>query len=143
MTGKLLTVLLVTLTIITSCNKYAKYKDHQIIQNTFTGSVNVDDDSDPDGDYSGTGDDGVFSFAWDNTKTKASVKFDIKANSGSVQMILNDKNGKKVFDHTLSAENGEESYEGLTEEGKAGIWKVTLIFTNFDGSGSYEIDPKD
>lgn len=141
-TGKLLVVLLISLTIF-SCNKYAKYDDHEVIQNTFSGSVGVDDDSDPDGNYSGSGDNGVFSFAWVNTKTKASVKFDIDATSGSVQMILNDKNGKKIFDHTLTAGSGVNSYEGMTDEGKPGTWKVTLIFTNFDGNGSYEIDPKD
>jgi len=141
MTTKGLMIILLSFAMITSCSKYKKYDNHEIIEDTFSGSATVDNDSDPDGNFSGSGDNGTFSFAWVNSETKAKVKFDITATEGSVQVILNDKKGKEVFNQTLTGGTSVDSFEGISEEGKAGTWKVSLIFTNFNGSGSYEIDP--
>ena len=140
-TIKGLAILFLATTMLTSCSKYKKYDNKEVIEDNYTGSVVMDNDSDPDGDFSGNGDNGTFSFAWANTGTKAFVKFDITATEGSVQLVLKDKRGKEVLNQTLTGGAGIDSFEGISEEGKTGTWKVSLTFTNFKGSGSFELDP--
>jgi hypothetical protein len=141
----LLLVLFLGLTVMTSCKKYKNFTDGEVIDNSFTGTItDTSNAGDPDGDFAGTGDSGTYSFAWVNSGIKAKLKFDISTPStGSVQMILNDKKGKEVLNQTLIGGSGVDSYEGISQEGKggAGTWKATIIFKNFTGDGSYEIDP--
>jgi hypothetical protein len=140
-----LLILVLGFTVMTSCEKYKKFTDGEIIDNSFTGTISdTSNGGDPDGDFSGAGDSGSYSFAWVNTGAFAKLKFDISSTaSGSVQMILNDKKGKEVLNKTLTGGSGADSYEGTSAEGKggAGTWKATIIFSNFTGDGSYEIDP--
>ncbi len=138
--GILATVLLGTTT-FTSCKKYRKYDDGEVVENTFTGNVAVTSTgSDPAGDFTGNGDSGTYSFAWENSSNKASVNFDITTNSGSVQMILNDAKGNEVLNETRSA-GSNDSFSGVSEEGKKGKWLVTIVLTDFNGDGSYSIHP--
>lgn len=128
---------------ITSCSKekYIDFTDREITENTFTGNIEVSTgDDDPDGDFTGNGDSGTFSFAWVNPQQKASANFDITTNTGSVQMIINDAKGKKVLDETRSA-GGNDTYSGVSSEGEIGTWLVTIILTDFNGDGSYSIHP--
>lgn len=138
--GLLATVLLGT-TVFTSCKKYRKYDDGEVVENTFTGNVDVGSTgADPGGDFTGNGDSGTYSFVWENSSNKASVNFDITTNSGSVQMILNDAKGNEVLNETRSA-GGNDTFSGVSEEGKKGKWLVTIVLTDFNGDGSYSIHP--
>ncbi|MBL4862819.1 MAG: hypothetical protein JKY09_07380 [Crocinitomicaceae bacterium] len=136
-----MSLILVGMTALTSCKKYKKFDNKEVIENTFTGNIDVTSGGeDPAGDFTGNGDSGEYSFAWVNSSKKASVNFDITTNTGSVQMILLDAKGNEVLNETRSA-GGNDSYSGVSEEGKAGTWKVTIILTDFNGDGSYSIHP--
>ncbi|MCR9172855.1 MAG: hypothetical protein NXI10_10200 [bacterium] len=142
---KLLTfsLALVGLLAFTSCQKYRKYDNNEVIDNTYSGAVLVTSTgSDPAGDFTGNGDTGEYSFAWDNTKSKAQVNFDITTSSGSVQMIVYDARGNEVLNATRSA-GGNDTFAGVSEEGKKGMWKVSIILTDFNGDGSYSLSPVD
>jgi hypothetical protein len=139
--GLLATVLLGTTT-FSSCKKYRKYDDGEVVENTFTGNVDVGSTgADPGGDFTGNGDSGTYSFVWENSSKKANVNCDITSNSGSVQMIINDAKGNEVLNKTLTAGSGEDSFSSVTEEGKSGKWLVTIELSNFNGDGSYSISP--
>ncbi len=125
--------------IFSSCEKY---EDGEVIENSFTGNVhNTSTGSDPAADFTGNGDSGIYVFAWENNKTTASANFDITSNTGSVQMVITDEKGDVVLDKTLTAGSGEDSFSGLTKEGKPGIWTITITLTSFNGDGSYSIHP--
>ena len=127
--------------LITSCKKYEEYDNHEVVENTYTGNVETTSvGTDPAGDFTGSGDSGTYSFAWTNSKKKCSANFDITTNSGSVQMIVNDAKGNEVLNVTRTSDS-EDSYSGVSEEGKAGNWLVTLILTDFNGDGSYSLHP--
>jgi hypothetical protein len=133
---------LLSFTLIVSCSKYEQFGNTEIIENTYTGNIDdISGDSEPDADFTGNNDSGTFSFAWVNLSNKAKLKFDITSGStGNVQFILNDKKGKEVLNQNLTGSSNIDSYEGISEEGKAGTWKVTVISTNFNGDGSFEIE---
>lgn len=123
---------------MTSCNKL---ENGEVIEDTYTGNIMVTSGGqDPAGDFTGDGDSGTKKWAWNNPKTKASLNFDITTNTGSVQFILEDKKGDEVLNQTLTS-NGEDTYSGVSSEGKEGTWTVTMILTNFNGDGSYSIHP--
>lgn len=142
MTIKGLFMVVLCIAVMTSCSKYKKFDDMEVIENTYTGNVLLTSSgSDPAADFTGDGNSGTYSFAWKNSGKKASLNFDITSPTGSVQFILNDKKGKEVLNQTLMGGSGIDTYAGISEEGKAGTWKVTMILTNFDGDGSYSIHP--
>ena len=126
---------------MTSCGKYRKYDNNEVIENTYSGAVTIESTgADPGGDFNGNGDSGEYSFAWDNTNGKANANFDISG-TGSVQMVIYDAKGKEVLNATRTGGQGEDSFSGVSEEGKKGTWKVSLIYTNFNGSGSFSVSP--
>ena len=137
-------MVIIGMAVMTSCSKYKKYDNNEVIENTFTGNVAVSSTgSDPGGDFTGNGDSGTYSFAWENSKTKAELNFDITSPTGSVQFILNDRKGTEVLNQTISGGSGVDSYSGVSSGGKPGTWKVTMILTDFNGDGSYSISPID
>lgn len=126
--------------LLASCNKV---KDGTVIEDTYTGNVMVTSGGqDPAGDFTGNGDNGIYSFGWNNPLKRAEVNFDITTPTGSVQMIIEDADDVEVLNKTRSA-GGNDSYSGVTSSGTKGIWKVSLIFTDFDGDGSFSISPGD
>ena len=135
-------ILISGLTTMTSCKKeYAKYDNKEVIENSYTGNIELQGDVEARGDFTGNGDSGTFSFVWENTEKKATVDFDVStAPGGSCQIILNDARGKEVFNKTRP-EGGNDSFSGLSEEGKKGKWLVTIKLTNFDGDGTYDVTP--
>lgn len=123
-----------------SCNKV---KNGEVITDTYTGTVMVTSaGSDPGGNFTGSGDNGTYAFGWENTKAKAEVNFDITTPTGSVQMILEDKNGTEVLNEMRSA-GGTDTFSGTSAEGKPGVWTVTIVFIDFNGDGSYSLSPID
>lgn len=142
-TTKFLTIalLLIGLTTITSCKKYRKYDNKEVVENSYTGYIELTGNVESIGDFTGNGDSGTFSFVWENTAEKASVNFDVTtAPGGSCQIILNDANGDEVFNKTRP-DGGNDTFSGQSEEGKKGKWLVTIVLTNFNGDGTYDIRP--
>lgn len=134
-------ILLGGLTTMTSCKKYSKYDNKEVLENTFGGTIELEGVTEARGDFEGDGESGTFSFVWENTKKKATVNFDVTtAAGGSVQIILKDAKGKEVFNKTRP-EGGNDSFSGISEEGKAGKWLVTINLTNLNGDGTYDITP--
>jgi len=141
-TIKGLMIIMLGVAMITSCKKYKKYDNAEVIKNTYTGTMSADNDSDPDGDFIGDDNSGIYSFAWTNSKEKAKVKLSLNGGStGTVKITLNEAKGKKVFENSLTGTSSDVSFENISDAGKVGVWKVTVEFTNFKGDGSYEIDP--
>ncbi len=130
---------------MTSCKKeYAQYNDGEVVEDSFTGTVDVTSTgTNPAGDFEGDGNSGTYSFAWENSKRRAHLNFDITSPSGSVQMILNDARGNEVLNQTITGGNSADTYSGLSEEGVSGMWLVTVVLSNFDGDGSYSLEPRD
>ena len=123
---------------LVSCEKY---DDREIIENTFTGNIDVTSGGqDPAGDFTGNHDSGTFSFAWKNPQSRASANFDITTTTGSVQMIVEDDKGTVVLDKTRSV-GGNDTFSGVSDAGESGLWTVTLILTDFNGDGSYSLHP--
>lgn len=126
---------------ISSCKKYRKYDDGEVVENTFSGDVMVTSTgSDPAGDFTGDGDSGTYSFIWDNSSKKAELNYDITTNSGSVTFVLKDAKGDEVLNQTRTA-GGDDTFSGESAEGKAGKWLVEITLTDFNGDGSYSILP--
>lgn len=133
--------LALTVLILVSCEKENESGD--IIENTYTGKVNVTSGgNDPAGDFTGSGDSGTYSFAWNNPQSRASLNFDITTTTGSCQFILLDADGTEVLNKTRSA-GGNDSYSGVSSAGTKGLWTVTMILTDFNGDGSYSLHPGD
>jgi len=122
-----------------SCGE--EYEDGEVIRDTYSGTIHVTSGGeDPAGDFTGSGDSGIYSFAWRNPQSEASLNLDITTNTGSVQMILRDSKDTVVLDKTLNA-GGVDSYSGVSDPGESGIWTVKLIITDFNGDGSYSLHP--
>lgn len=142
-TRKVLTVLLAIGFILgmSSCKKYRKYEDGEVVESTFTGNVMVTSTgSNPAGDFTGEGDSGTYSFIWDNSSSRAELNYDITTSSGSVTFVLKDAKGDQVLTQSRTAE-GEDTFSGESIEGKSGKWLVEITLTNFNGDGSYSLLP--
>lgn len=139
--GAISMIALFLATAITSCKKYRKYDNMEVVENTYSGTVSIGSTgADPGGDFEGGGDSGTYSFVWKNTSKIANVNFDVTTSSGSVTMVINDAKGNEVLRQTRPS-GGNDSFSGVTEEGKKGKWLVEIIFSNFDGDGSFSISP--
>jgi hypothetical protein len=126
---------------ISSCKKYRKYDDGEVVENTFSGNVDVTSTgSNPAGDFTGEGDTGTYSFVWDNSSDIAELNYDITTSAGSVTFVLKDAKGDEVLNQTRTA-GGDDTFSGRSEEGKAGKWLVEITLTDFDGYGSYSLTP--
>jgi hypothetical protein len=125
----------------TSCQKYRKYDNMEVYDNTFSGEIMITSvGTDPAGDFTGTGDSGTYAFVWDNSSKTAQLNYDITTNSGSVRFVLKDAKGDVVLDQTRAAE-GDDTFAGVSEEGKKGKWLVEMTLTDFNGDGSFSINP--
>lgn len=124
---------------LVSCNKV---EDGKVVEDTYTGNVIATGGVEPDGDFTGSGDNGTYSFGWQNNQTKAEVNFDITTPTGSLQFILEDADKNTVLDKTRSA-GGNDTFSGQSSAGTPGVWLVKLIFSDFNGDGSYSIEPVD
>lgn len=124
-----------------SCKKYRKYDNMEVVENTYPGTITVTSvGNDPAGDFTGNGDSGTYSFVWDNPNEKAQVNFDITTNSGSVEFHIMDAKGNEVL-HEVRSAGGNDTFAGMTEEGKKGKWLIEIKLSNFDGDGSFSISP--
>ncbi len=126
-----------------SCEKNDEYDNLEVVENSFSGNVNPSSiDADPAGDFTGNGDSGTYSFAWKNPVNVASITFDVTTASGAVQLIVEDADGNEVLNKTRPS-GDRDSFSGLSEAGEPGTWIITIVFSDFDGDGSYSIHPGD
>ncbi|MBN4052066.1 hypothetical protein JYT53_01040 [Cytophagaceae bacterium AH-315-L13] len=101
-------------------------------------------DNDVNGDVIGAGGSATSTFTWNNTSTKAEFSMDLtSSNGGSFNLTLKDASGTEVLNNTVTAGIGDDSASGLSSAGTVGDWSVTITLTNFNGDGSYSIDPRD
>jgi len=129
--------------LVTSCEKmYGEFDNKEVVENTFTGIVFITSTGqDPAGDFIGINASGKYSFAWYNPKRIASANFDVTTSGGgTVQMIINDANGKEVLNETRPV-GDNDTFSGVSQEGSRGTWLITLIFTNLNGDGSFSLHP--
>ena len=127
---------------MTSCKKeYAEFDNLEVVENSYTGSIEVTSNGqDPAGDFIGDEDSGTYSFAWENSDKKAALNFDVTtAEGGSVQIIINDARGNEVLNKTRPDGNND-TFAGVSKEGRKGTWLVTIKLINFTGDGSYSIN---
>ena len=130
---------------VSSCKKeYADYSNMEVVENTFEGNMDIGSGGqDPGGDFTGNNASGTYSFAWVNSKKKASANFDVTTSgNGSVQLIINDARGNEVLNETRP-QGDNDTFSGVSKEGKSGTWLVSLIFNNLNGDGSFSIHPGD
>lgn len=125
-----------------ACNPNDPDCDINVIQNTYTGDIFLDPDKeDPSADFTGTTDSGVYTFEWCNPQSRASLDFDITtASGGSVRFIVSDDEAKVVLDKTRPG-SGEDSFSGVTDNGKSGTWTVEITFVDVNGDGSWSMHP--
>ena len=98
--------------------------------------------TDFDGDVTGTGGSLSSSYTWNNPLTTVDYNMDItSARGGSFQLILQDAEGTVVLDRTITAGQGEDSRSGVSQAGVPGDWTVQIVLTNFNGDGSFSISP--
>lgn len=143
MTKKNYLMLLIAGIVLIGCGKYRKYDNMEVVENSFTGPMTITSTgSTPAGDFEGSGNSGTYSFAYENTKKKAQVNFDITSPSGSVQMIIKDAKGNEVLNQIVNG-GGNDTFAGTTSEGKKGIWLIEILLSNVDGDGSFSINPVD
>ena len=127
---------------VSSCKKYNQYDNMEVVESSYDGNMDITSGGqDPAGDFWGNNKNGTYSFAWNNPKKKASANFDVTTSGGgTVQMIINDAKGNEVLNVTRP-DGGNDTFSGVSEEGKSGMWLVTLVFTNLSGDGSFSIHP--
>jgi len=95
-----------------------------------------------DGDVTGASGTASATTTWSTSTTQAEYSMDITAaGGGSFQLIIKDDVGTVVLDKTLTKGVGDDSASGCTAAGTAGTWSITITVTNFNGDGSYTVDP--
>jgi hypothetical protein len=136
MRTKLLFITLLTLS-ITSCEKYREFDQLEVVNNSFSGTISVSESAgDLDGSFIGMNDSGAYGFIWDNPTKGAILNTDVFVDGGSVQFILEDSRGNEVLNVLTSGESNVFSIEG-----KKGKWKVRIVFFEFEGDGTFDLNP--
>lgn len=110
-----------------------------------TASVSINETgSDLGGDVTGDGGSTTKSYTWNNHLSRANYSMDITASSsGSFNLMIEDAEGTTVLNETLTAGVGDDSKSGVTSSGVSGDWTITVTLTNFNGDGSFSLNPGD
>lgn len=137
-----LIIIISAINMLSSCKKeYAEFDNKEVIENTYSGTINLTGNTEARGDFNGDGNSGIFSFVWENTEKKATVNFDVTTEAGGYcQIILNDARGNEVFNQTRPS-GDNDTFSGVSEKGTKGKWLVTIKLSNFNGDGTYDITP--
>jgi len=133
-----LSLLICLIFCITSCEKYREFDHLEVVDNSFSGSISVNEYAgDIDGVYNGVKDSGTYTFIWDNISKGVVLNVNTSSGNGTIQFILKDSRGVEVLNETLSA--GESN--AFSKDGKKGKWKVKIVFTAFEGEGTFDLNP--
>ena len=125
----------ISLALVTSCNKDDDPFARVTIEET---------GSDLGGDVTGNGGSTSESYVWNNSLASANWNMDITAtNGGSFRLIIEDAEGAIVLDRILTAGEGEDTADGVTDLGTAGEWTIRVTLTDFNGDGSFSTSPGD
>jgi hypothetical protein len=123
---------------ICSCEKYSTFDHLEVIDNSFSGSISVNESAgDIDGVFNGMSDSGTYTFIWDNPAKGAVLNVNTSPGSGIIQFVLEDSRGNEVLNQTLTT--GVSN--AFAEEGNKGKWKVKIVFSVFEGEGSFDLNP--
>ena len=137
MKSKFFFITLLTLSII-SCEKYREFDNLEIVDNSFSGTISVTESAgDIDGSFMGMNDSGTYSFIWDNPTKGAVINVNHISGSGTVQFVLEDSRGNEVLSQTLTA-GGSNAF---STDGKKGKWKIKIVFSDFEGDGTFDLNP--
>ena len=131
-----LTLLILTIfsinLLLTSCNS-----DDDSFANITFNEGNIGDSG---GDFTGNGGDNSKTFNWQNSLSTADYNADITSSANGIfQMIVKDSEGTTVLDRSLNGSVEPDSYSGVTSNGVAGAWTVTINLTDFNGDGSFSL----
>jgi hypothetical protein len=97
-------------------------------------------DGDIGGDFTGNGGNTSETFNWQNSLTTADYNADITASeTGLFPMIVKDSQGITVLDRSLNSKEEPDTFSGVTSDGEAGLWTVTINVSNFNGDGSFTL----
>jgi len=124
---------------VTSCEKYREFDHLEVIDNSFTGSISISESAgDIDGMYNGSEDSGNYTFIWDNPTKGFVLNIDnASASGGTLQFVLEDSRGNEVLNETLTPGLSK----AFSKDGKKGKWKVKIIFSDFEGNGTFDLNP--
>lgn len=122
-----------------SCGKYKEFDHLEVLDQSFTGAVSINESAgNVSGVYSGDKDHGTYTFIWENPSRWVEFEVDnTMATGGSVQFILKDSRGREIMNKTLTP---GYSY-AITQMGKKGKWKLSLVFSDFEGIGTFDLKP--
>lgn len=136
MKSKFLFIILLALSII-SCEKYREFDHLEVVDNSFSGSISVNESvGDIDGVYNGMINSGTYTFIWDNPTRGMVLSVNTLSGSGTIQFVFEDSRGNEVLNETLTA----GMPNAFSKEGKKGKWKVKIVFTDFEGDGTFDLD---
>lgn len=132
-----ISLLVLTILFLSSCEKYSDFDNLETTENSFTGTISVtESSSDINGVFNGMADSGAYGFIWDNPAKGAVLNAEVLGNNGSVQFILEDSWGNEVLSASVSGESNVFSIDG-----KKGKWKVRIVFFDFEGDGNFDLNP--
>ncbi len=77
---------------------------------------------------------GTISYTWQITGTAADVNLANAVTSGSATITILDNAGTEVFTASF-AENGTQE----TDEGTAGSWTITIVYTSYTGDVNFRV----
>jgi len=138
---KLFKLTLLSLTIFLLSTSCSSDDDDDSFANITLNEGNIGDIG---GDFIGNGGDNSKTFNWQNSLSTADYNADITSSSnGLFQMIVKDSEGTTVLDRSLDGSVEPDSYSGVTSNGVAGTWTVTINLTDFNGDGSFSLSEGD
>jgi hypothetical protein len=86
----------------------------------------------------GLDDSGTYAFIWDNPSKGAVLSVETWSGSnGGIRFILEDARGKEVLNKKINL--GES--DAFSVDGRKGKWKVGIVFSEYSGEGSFNLNP--
>jgi NCAIR mutase (PurE)-related protein len=76
-------------------------------------------------------------YNWSNTGTMASIDKSGVVTAGTANILIYDNNGTNVYASSLKATGSE-----TTNAGVAGLWKIRLVLSGYDGTLNFRVQKK-
>ncbi len=95
-----------------------------------------------EGSFEGEGGSVMSSEQWENSSKTAEYEFEINADRNSTAiLILKDADQEVRLKKTLKGGNNGTRISGVSSVGLPGTWMIKIELKNFDGRGSFSVDP--
>ncbi|QCK17061.1 hypothetical protein DCC35_10985 [Mangrovivirga cuniculi] len=118
------------------------YEPYAHVTFTETGTEIENTSSDIEGDVVGDGGSTTEVYTWNNSRTTVEFNMDITAvKGGSFNLTIQDADGVEVLNETLVVGQGDDSRSGVSASGTPGDWTVTVTLVEFNGDGSFSVNP--